>query len=164
MELQLCECIDISIYDVRGWIMNIRLDRLHEVNSWTLEVRVYRWIDILGAILDSKCTSVSIYRYTSGMLNAECTSVSITWGALWNSKMCECIEVSIHKARSVECIDRRGKIAATFPLRVQKYLTNKTLNTWPSWNYLRGVHRSASLQLCDWKLACQVSVVQSLLG
>jgi len=64
-------------------------------------------------------------------------------------QMCECIELSIHKERCVECIDTWGEIAATFPLTVQKYLTNKTLNTWLSWNHFRGVHHSASLQLRD---------------
>ena len=64
-------------------------------------------------------------------------------------QMCECIEVSIHKVRCVERIDIWVDNAVTLPLIVQKYLTIKALNTWPSWNHFRGVHHSASLRLCD---------------
>ena len=64
-------------------------------------------------------------------------------------QMCECIEVSINKVRCVECIDIWRESAATFPLLLHKYLTDKTLNTWPSWNHFRGVHHNASLQFCD---------------
>jgi hypothetical protein len=98
IELYTYECIDTSIYEMRYWTLGVRMYRLHKGRYWTKDVRVYRYIDIWGAMLNSKCRSVSIYRYTSRMVNAKCTSVSITRGAIWNSRY-----ASVSKYRYTNC-------------------------------------------------------------
>jgi len=188
IELKTCECINTSIYEVRYWTQDVRMYRyidirgailksrrasvsihrcmrcdielrtcecidtsIYEVRYWTQDVRVYRYIDIRGAILNSRRANVSIHGYTrcdielktcecidaskyevrywtqdvrvyryidirDAILNSKCTNILITRGELLNSrrasvsnyrytrcdieiKTCECIDASIYEVR-----------------------------------------------------------------